>query len=289
MNTTYQIAAGGETTVHTLPDDETPLFEIHTAQQLASTASTNTTTTSIHRPAFLQWMNKSSTCTHQVQLSCATFKCGIAGGGAAAITPQFRIIGGETSEPGKWPFLVSIYVGRAKMFFCGGTIISDRWILTAAHCVFDKAGPAAQLHVRVGDHRRSAYSKFKMEHEVVEVIRHPRFASIFTGQYINDIALLRISSPISFTDYARPVCLPSREQIPLPVDTPCTVIGWGIQTERSGQYSNVVNEVVVRIVDRRECRAWYTQRAPNATVGEDAICAGYREGKRDACRGDSGE
>lgn len=111
---------------------------------------------------------------------------------------------------------------------------------------------------------------------------HPRYDHSI---YDNDIALLRLSSPLpGYNETMSPVCLPTTRSN-FPTGTNCSVTGWG-KTHESGWVSNKLRVAHVPIIDHAKCTDQY--QALGETVTDHMICAGYQAGKIDSCKGDSG-
>ncbi|XP_020801689.1 serine protease nudel [Drosophila serrata] len=195
------------------------------------------------------------------------------------ILGEGRIVGGSYTSALQWPFVVAIY--RDGKFHCGGTIYSERWIISAAHCVINFG--KYFYEVRAGLLRRSSYSPATQIQPVSHVVVHQAYER---RSMRNDLSLLRLASPLHFNRWVKPICLPDKGRTTLGDDwiwgpeenTLCTVVGWGAIREK-GPSSDPLRQVVVPI--RKRCTD------PEDQASED-ICAGDPSGGRDACQGDSG-
>ncbi|XP_024128745.1 polyserase-2 isoform X2 [Oryzias melastigma] len=187
-----------------------------------------------------------------------------------------RIVGGDEAPPGSWPWQVSLHRPSS---YCGGSLINHQWVLTAAHCV-PGANPAG-LTAYLGRHSQQKANPNEVNRTVAEVITHPDYKGQ-TNE--NDIALLKLSSPVAFTAYIAPVCLAaSGSTFYDGVD--CWVTGWGnIAFGEVLPYPQNLQEVKVPIVGNRQCQCNYGQYK----ISEDMVCAGLKQGGKDACQLDSG-
>ncbi|XP_021952712.1 trypsin [Folsomia candida] len=183
---------------------------------------------------------------------------------------QAKIIGGEVAAEGRFPYQVAIIIGGIGL--CGGSLISDREVLTAAHCT--KGRKPFQIFVRVGslDYRSGGETR-----KVSQIRQHPLFNSI-TQQ--NDISMLVLSSPVTLNEMVGVVTLPTEEPS---AGAMCETSGWGVTAE-NGQQSSALRYIELPIIDRETCRQTYSFPG----LSGNQICAGLREGGRDACQGDSG-
>ncbi|EDV41196.1 uncharacterized protein Dana_GF10896 [Drosophila ananassae] len=190
-----------------------------------------------------------------------------------------RIVGGRYTSDLQWPFVVAIY--RDGKFHCGGTIYTERWIISAAHCVINFG--KYYYEVRAGLLRRTSYSPATQIQPVSHVVVHQAYER---RSMRNDLSLLRLANPLNFNRWVKPICLPDLGRTTIgddwiwgPVeDTMCTVVGWGAIREK-GPSSDPLRQVIVPI--RKRCSDPEDQASEN-------ICAGDPNGGRDACQGDSG-
>uniref|UniRef100_A0A1A9WPT7 Peptidase S1 domain-containing protein n=1 Tax=Glossina brevipalpis TaxID=37001 RepID=A0A1A9WPT7_9MUSC len=200
-----------------------------------------------------------------------------------------RIVGGVESPNGQWPWMAAIFLHGSKRteFWCGGSLIGSKYILTAAHCTRDsrqKPFAARQFTVRLGDIDLStdAEPSAPVTFAVKEVRAHERFSRI--GFY-NDIAILVLDKPVRKSKYVIPVCLPKMGRV-LPKERlpgrRATVVGWGT-TYYGGKESTTQRQAELPIWRNDDCDRSYFQ-----PINENFICAGYSDGGVDACQGDSG-
>jgi secreted trypsin-like serine protease len=209
-------------------------------------------------------------------LALAIFVTAFVGIGGVALAQEEikpferRIVGGEKTDIRQHPWQVAL---RFKStFFCGGSIIAQKWILTAAHC-FKYSASGGDWRAKAGATNHATMGVWS---EVERVIVHERYNPT---TYENDIALIKLKSP------------PAGRVIPLaaasmtvPISQPLEVTGWGA-TEEGGEGSNELLKANVPHADTAACNE---PAAYNGRVRPSMMCAGYREGGIDSCQGDSG-
>ncbi|KAL2744995.1 serine proteinase stubble-like [Vespula maculifrons] len=213
----------------------------------------------------------SSTTSSPIDLS----QCGAKNGNQ----DQERIVGGQNADPGEWPWISALF--NAGRQFCGGSLIDNKHVLTAAHCVVNmNSWDVARLTVRLGDYNIKTNSEIRhVERRVKRVVRHRGFNS---RTLYNDVAILTLSEPVEFTEQIRPICLPSGSK--LYVGMTATVIGWGSLRE-SGPQPAILQEVSIPVWSNSECKFKYGSAAPGGIV-DSFLCAG--RAAMDSCSGDSG-
>ncbi|XP_045455101.1 chymotrypsin-C-like [Melitaea cinxia] len=197
------------------------------------------------------------------------------------------IVNGVESKPGTWPWHVAIYrLERATLrYICGGTLVSNLFILTAAHCVTIKGAAVLPeiLGISLGKHNLLGGDLDSQEKQVHQVIVHEKFAHTTLD---NDIALLKLKSSVKYNTVIQPACIWfDKAEGKLPTgDVLGTVTGWGFDQTES--LSTVLREATMPIVPDLDC----IRTKPlfySVVLNGKKFCAGYRNGTA-ACNGDSG-
>ncbi|KAF4026120.1 hypothetical protein G4228_018325 [Cervus hanglu yarkandensis] len=190
-----------------------------------------------------------------------------------------RIVGGTDASWGEWPWQVSLQVKlRAQSHLCGGSIIGRQWVLTAAHC-FDGLLLSNIWRIYGGILNLSEITTETSFSQVKEIIVHPNY-KVSEGSH--DIAIIKLEAPLNFTDLQKAICLPSKDDTK-PVYTDCWITGWGF-TEEKGKIQNTLQKANIPLISNEECQKSYR----DYKITKQMICAGYKEGGKDACKGDSG-
>lgn len=185
-----------------------------------------------------------------------------------------RIVGGQTARKNEFPWMARLsYLNK---FYCGGTLINDRYVLTAAHCV--KGFMWFMIKVTFGEHDRCT----EKNPETKLIVRTLMGQFSFLN-FDNDIALLRLNERVPLSDTIRPICLPTLRDNDY-VGTKAIASGWGTLQEE-GKPSCLLQEVEVPVISLDDCRN--TSYNPRM-ISENMLCAGYPDGMKDSCQGDSG-
>ncbi|KAM6443874.1 mannan-binding lectin serine protease 1 isoform 1-T1 [Liasis olivaceus] len=219
-----------------------------------------------------------------------------------------RIIGGRNAEPGFFPWQALIVVEDTSRvpndrWFGSGALLSESWVLTAAHVLRSQRRDntviaVSKEHVNVYLGLHDVRNKIDAVNRTVEkIILHESFD---IQNYNHDIALVKLKEEVTMGPYIMPVCLP-QDQHELEGPQPNTlglVAGWGISNPNitvdevisSGMQtlSDILQYVKLPVVLHAECKTSYESRSGNYSVTENMFCAGYYEGGKDTCLGDSG-
>ncbi|GJQ87426.1 hypothetical protein Trydic_g14568 [Trypoxylus dichotomus] len=174
-----------------------------------------------------------------------------------------RIVGGKVVPAKKYPFMA--FLRSDRKFLCGGTILNNLWILTAAQCTFRK--PYYKIEVVVGTTNMRSGG---IINRVAGVYKHPKFNN--TGYLVNDVAMLLLETPLKFSATVAPVIL--NAAVLYVVDV--TVLGWGYTTDE-GPTSNELRELSTKTISHMDCRQY---RGYEEKLNEDQICTKLQRGKR---------
>nr|XP_046241296.1 granzyme A-like [Scatophagus argus] len=184
-----------------------------------------------------------------------------------------EIIGGTEVEPHSMPFMALLM----NKFMCGGTLISPKWVLTAAHCPHFK-------EVLLGVH--NIKEKEKDSRQVLKVERQIPHPCYDAADKVNDLMLLKLKKSAKQTKTVKWLQLGNTVREPA-AGARCLVAGWG-KTNNKGGISNTLMSVNVTVIDRTKCNSHdYYNLKP--VITRSMICAGS-DGKKsaDTCQGDSG-
>ncbi|XP_057365164.1 brachyurin-like isoform X2 [Daphnia carinata] len=193
--------------------------------------------------------------------------------------PWTKIVGGVETAPHEFPWQVFLVLHKTndESFACGGSLISDRWILTAAHCLIN----TNLIHITLGAHDLEDEGEVHQERYTSrEYLIHPDWDSETLHA---DIALVRLPATISFSKYIQPVCLdsPSDPAVDYVNDT-VLLTGWGLTSDESGGVSSVLRKTMVKVITNEKCLEQY-----DSVITDEMICTSG-EDHQGSCHGDSG-
>ncbi|KAG8033873.1 hypothetical protein G9C98_008354 [Cotesia typhae] len=187
-----------------------------------------------------------------------------------------RIVGGTIATIGEFPWMIAM--SKHGQFHCGGSLLTKRHVLTAAHCLegFDKR----HFEIFIGKQDFDKSSSAVIHRRIKSWTVHEDFN---TYNLDNDIAVIELDRSIPVGGAIRTACLPENRAIDY-TGSLATAIGWGRTTE-GGDVSSTLRKVELPVLSDEECDEAGYQKSRRTT---NMFCAGYLEGKRDACSGDSG-
>ncbi|HHW87935.1 MAG TPA: trypsin-like serine protease [Chloroflexi bacterium] len=202
-------------------------------------------------------------------------------GGVAAQTSVNTpdILGGREAQPGAYPWQVALVMrsqpNAAQGQFCGGSLIADDWVLTAAHCT--EGVEASSIDVLVGAHRLSDSG---VRITSAQIIPHPDYDPTALN---NDLALIHLSTPVTYTPISLYQAISGTSELDF---MRATVIGWGAKSTTGWYYDfpDALREVSLPLVDNARCarNVYFT------SITDAMLCAGYETLTMGACYGDSG-
>ncbi|CAK1550566.1 unnamed protein product [Leptosia nina] len=242
-----------------------------------------------------EWRSQIS--NHQAWKKLDKFECGF--------NAADRIIGGMNATLGQFPWIVrigykctlklvvikySLVVGEEELdWMCGGALVTDRHVITAAHCLQTDGETFEVAAIRIGEYNTETDPDCQMDvcappyqDRKVRIKRiHPSFNK---PPFHNDIAVILLDSPVQLHDYVSPICLPRNEQLSdLKIGELMTVAGWGKINMTTEELAKILQFVSVPIVKPETCGAF----GKGFKLSRSEICAGAQLNK-DACGGDSG-
>lgn len=187
-----------------------------------------------------------------------------------------RIVGGSDATLKAWPWMVAL-LNHKKKFYCGGALINNRYVLTAAHCTVGSRNN--EITARLGELDLSSKEGFKEDYRVVEIKRHGHYSRMTLR---NDIALLKLEKPVVFNEFVKTVCLPEAKKNY--TNEIATLTGWGhVQGGIAVFTSDVLQEASFPIITNEECSALH-----GVPVPPSLICTAAPSKDKGACNGDSG-
>ncbi|XP_012645082.1 mannan-binding lectin serine protease 1 isoform X3 [Microcebus murinus] len=200
-----------------------------------------------------------------------------------------RIFNGRPAQKGTTPWIAMLSQPNGQPF-CGGSLLGSSWIVTAAHCLHQPLDPEdptlhdsdllspSDFKIIMGKHWRIRSDESEQHLRVKRVILHPLYDP---QTFENDVSLVELLDNPTLNQFVMPICLPEE---PLQEGAVVIVSGWGKQFLQ--RFPETLMEIEIPIVDHHTCQEAYTPLKRKVT--RDMICAGEKEGGKDACAGDSG-
>lgn len=193
----------------------------------------------------------------------------------------------------EFPWMVQLVDGKSQQTRCSGSLISNRYVLTAAHCLDPRYNNITT--VKLGDYNVKT-DKDCVDHHLYETecsdpveqflveekILHPFFNKMTKE---NDVALLRLSKSVIFSDYIRPICLPKKNSSELKVGEKLSTSGWGLLGTHLEQ-TDLKKRVMAVLVSKEECKGAYESK--RRFITDDHLCASAMSVDSFTCNGDSG-
>ncbi|CAI5796771.1 trypsin I-P38-like [Podarcis lilfordi] len=179
-----------------------------------------------------------------------------------------KIVGGYTCQSHSVPYQVSLNSGY---HFCGGSLINNQWVVSAAHCY------KSRIQVRLGEHSLTLNDGSEQYINSAKVIRHPRYNA---NTLDNDIMLIKLSTQATINTRVRSVSLPTSC---VTTGTQCLISGWGNTRSSGSDYPDLLQCLNAPVLSSSQCSNAYPGQ-----ITQNMMCVGFLEGGKDSCQGDSG-
>ncbi|KAJ3656405.1 hypothetical protein Zmor_015485 [Zophobas morio] len=191
----------------------------------------------------------------------------------ALAKPGERIVGGQVARGGQFPYAAAVYVSKVGgAYFCGGALINNQWIVTAAQC----AEGANTFTIQLGSNLLSGTDANRLTLATATFVLHPEYDP---ETLHNDVALVKLRLPIAFNQYVGAASLPTSF---IPDYTSVTAVGWGQIDDFNTGLSNDLTWVTLITISHDECQLTY---GPQITHDMLCVAGNFNEG---ICNGDMG-
>ncbi|XP_033028607.1 transmembrane protease serine 11D [Lacerta agilis] len=179
-----------------------------------------------------------------------------------------KIVGGYTCQSHSVPYQVSLNSGY---HFCGGSLINNQWVVSAAHCY------KSRIQVRLGEHSLTLNDGSEQYINSAKVIRHPSYNA---NTLDNDIMLIKLSTQAALNTRVRSISLPTSC---VTTGTQCLISGWGNTRSSGTSYPDLLQCLNAPVLSSSQCTKAYPGQ-----ITQNMMCVGFLEGGKDSCQGDSG-
>jgi len=198
-------------------------------------------------------------------------------------TPLDLIVGGTEARANSWPWQIvwCQKSGNTCSLSCGGSVVSHNWVITAGHCVFGNTGAPQNFAIKAGVHDQTCNANTcRTQVDVSAIYLHPQYNS---NTLVNDIALIRLATPLTYGTTIQPVCLPSTDASVIVEPNFTWTTGWGTtRVGGGGAVATTLRQVRLPFVNHTRCNTNYNGQVTQSVM----VCAG--SAGIDACQGDSG-
>ncbi|XP_075049810.1 granzyme A-like [Mixophyes fleayi] len=193
-----------------------------------------------------------------------------------------QIIGGREAVPHSRPYMAIL---QTKGHSCGGTLIKNDWVLTAAHCIVNKS-----TDVLLGVHSRSSLNRYVQKFKVSKWIKKKPAYNDKTKD--NDIQLVKLCGKAKLSDSCQNCPAKAVSLLPLPktftdvkAGTVCEAAGWGTTSNSVDLFSDKLMEVSLKVIDIADCNNMWSSEIQ---ITKNMMCTCESHEKKGPCRGDSG-
>jgi len=189
-----------------------------------------------------------------------------------------RIVSGQNADEHEYPWQISMHHNAYDMHACGGSLVTDQWVVTAAHCVAGNGWDSpSDFRITLGEHHLTQDNGREVSRNVQKIIKHENYVD--GAPWPNDIAMLKLSQPVSLGGHIKTVCLPHSSEEFTNADE-CWITGWGDSKGTANE--NILQEIVADIRTNADCASAWGKNS----ILDTNIC--NSDGSSGSCSGDSG-